>query len=193
MQQKDPSPRPRARPPRGGSRHGPTREWLDPAFNRFLHAALDDGKPDQFLTVVSALARLDLDPWHEAAVLARLSSAGATERLTVLFRKIPAFADAPLDAQRRAARLVELLPRHEDMPKPVPPESDEPVVAQDESAPQEWEQDPSTRRWLKVTIIMVLVIIALSTFARSPLSRLIGANSPSPAAAPASSLGVDPR
>ena len=63
-----------------------------------------------FLSVLSALARLDLDPWREAASLSRMSTATATERLTSLLSATP--------GSRRGAptpdtikRLIGLLPK----------------------------------------------------------------------------------
>ena len=41
------------------------------------------------LSVLSALARLDIDPWQEAANLARLPRETATERLATLIAKLP--------------------------------------------------------------------------------------------------------
>ena len=62
------------------------------------------------LSVVSALARLDLDPWQEAAKLARLPEETATRRLTSLIETLP--NDEPgRDPPTIAARLIRLLPR----------------------------------------------------------------------------------
>jgi len=63
------------------------------------------------LSVLSALARLDVDPWQEAAELARLPRENATQRLASLIAS--ALPDKPsmrLDPGSISARLIELLP-----------------------------------------------------------------------------------
>jgi hypothetical protein len=80
-------------------------------FDDFLFAAIGEEKNGMLLTVLSALARLDVDPWQEAAELARLPGETATQRLASL---IAALSDGPfahLDPGTIAARLILLLPR----------------------------------------------------------------------------------
>ena len=62
------------------------------------------------LSVLSALARLDTDPWKEAAELAGMSIEAANQRMASLIELLP---DAPTkhsDSGTVAARLVALLP-----------------------------------------------------------------------------------
>ena len=63
------------------------------------------------LSVVSALARLDVDPWEEAANLARLPKDAATQRLGALIAALPDGTPARPDPGTIAARLIPLLPR----------------------------------------------------------------------------------
>jgi hypothetical protein len=63
------------------------------------------------LSVLSALARLNLDPWDEAARLARLPRATATSYLTTLIAALPEGPAAPIDPGALAERLIALLPR----------------------------------------------------------------------------------
>jgi hypothetical protein len=63
------------------------------------------------LTVLSALTQLNLDPWQEAAVLARLPADTATWRLVSLIEKLPSRPSAHRDAKAIAAGLITLLPR----------------------------------------------------------------------------------
>jgi len=80
-------------------------------FDNFLFAPIGEESNGMMLSVISALARLDLDPWHEAVKLAELSGEIATTRLASLIAALP---DAPLAHQNPAAiaaRLVALLPR----------------------------------------------------------------------------------
>ncbi|MEO9168020.1 MAG: hypothetical protein ABI230_06435, partial [Aestuariivirga sp.] len=57
-----------------------TSPLLGPQFNDFLFAPVGAEKNGMLLSVVSALARLDLDAWQETANLVRLPRAAATER-----------------------------------------------------------------------------------------------------------------
>ena len=63
------------------------------------------------LSVLSALVRLDVDPWDEAAKLARLPGEIATQRLAALLAKLPDRPSAPQDLGTIAAHLIALLPR----------------------------------------------------------------------------------
>ena len=58
--------------------------FRDLSFDPFLFAAVGEQRNGTLLSVLSALARLDLDPWFEAASLSRLPATPATERLTLL-------------------------------------------------------------------------------------------------------------
>ncbi len=63
------------------------------------------------LTVLSTLARSDLDPWQEAARLTEATGQIATERLAALIASLPGRPSTLLDSGTIAARLVALLPR----------------------------------------------------------------------------------
>jgi hypothetical protein len=99
----------------GGVTRRPTAN-LGAEFNNFLFAiaAETDGGT---VSVLSALARLDLDPWGEAAKLARLPKELAAHRLAGLLAPCAATA-APAQARRTAARLVALLPSGFTIPAP---------------------------------------------------------------------------
>lgn len=49
-------------------------------FNDFLYASIGEERNDIPLTVLSAFARLNLDPWAEAAKLSELPTSAATRR-----------------------------------------------------------------------------------------------------------------
>ncbi|WP_161601252.1 hypothetical protein [Cereibacter sphaeroides] len=55
-----------------------------PEFERFLYASVGKDQEGGAVTVLSALARLNLDPWVEAADLANLSRERAATRLGLL-------------------------------------------------------------------------------------------------------------
>lgn len=84
---------------------------LGPEYNKFLFAiaAEDNGTP---VTVLSALARQDLDPWAESAALSRLPPALAVQRLSRLLAPAAGSAriEAPPQLRRTATKLVALLP-----------------------------------------------------------------------------------
>jgi hypothetical protein len=64
------------------------------------------------LSVLSALARQDVDPWEEAARLARLPKETAVRQLIALLDAPPRRPLVSPDAARIAVRLIALLPRH---------------------------------------------------------------------------------
>jgi hypothetical protein len=83
-------------------------------FDAFLYAAIGEDRNGMPLSVVSALARMNLDPWHEAAALADVSVETATGKLTSL---LAALSDPTLTGSSpgiTAARLIALLPRRLD-------------------------------------------------------------------------------
>lgn len=63
------------------------------------------------LSVLSALARQDVDPWDEAAKLAQLPGEAATKRLASLIAALPDEPWAHSGAGTIAVRLIALLPR----------------------------------------------------------------------------------
>jgi hypothetical protein len=84
---------------------------LAPEFDNFLFARIGEEKNGMLLSVISALARLDLDPWQEAANLAQLPKPTATGRLASLIESLPDGPSTHLDAGTTAARLIAHLPR----------------------------------------------------------------------------------
>lgn len=89
-------------------------------FDRFLFAAIGEDRHGQRLSVLSALARSDLDPWEEAADLADMPRKMANARLTALIAALPGepIAMAPVDAI--AGELIALLPRANNQAPPLP-------------------------------------------------------------------------
>ena len=79
-------------------------------FDDFLFAPIGDDRNDMPLSVLSALARLDIDPWLEAAELARLPRETATQRLASSIAALPPGSTAHLEHGTIAARLIALLP-----------------------------------------------------------------------------------
>lgn len=84
---------------------------LGPEYNTFLFAPIGEAKNGMPLSVLSALARLDVDPWQEAAALIRLPREAAIARLASLIGALPDGSSANLDPRTIAARLIAFLPR----------------------------------------------------------------------------------
>ena len=63
------------------------------------------------VSVLSGLARSDVDPWQEAAKLAQLPGETATKELAALIGALPDRAASYPDPRTIAARLIALLPR----------------------------------------------------------------------------------
>ena len=85
---------------------------LDPQFNGFLFAPIAEDRDGITLSVLSALARRDVDPWEEAAKLASLPGETAISRLATLIDPLPDGPTGSLDPTTIAARLIALLPSH---------------------------------------------------------------------------------
>lgn len=80
-------------------------------FDAFLFAPIAEDKNGMALSVVSALARLDIDPWQEASSLNAMPTEIATKRLASLIKKLPEMLPVHLESGKIAERLVALLPR----------------------------------------------------------------------------------
>jgi hypothetical protein len=78
------------------------------AFDDFLYAPIGDEDNGMVLTALSALARLGVDPWDEAARLSALPRDVATKRLTAIIAGLSRGQWAP--PENIAGRLTALLP-----------------------------------------------------------------------------------
>jgi hypothetical protein len=85
--------------------------FIRPEFDDFLYAPVGMERDEMPLTVLSVLARLDLDPWKEAAELSDLPRDSATQRLASLIARLPGGPWTQTEARGIAYRLIDLLPR----------------------------------------------------------------------------------
>ena len=69
--------------------HAALTPLLGREFDNFLFASIGDDRDGPVLSVVSVLARLDVDPWKEAIDLARMPKPLATDRLASLIASLP--------------------------------------------------------------------------------------------------------
>ncbi len=79
-------------------------------LDTFLYADVGAGLNGSPLTILSMIARLDRDPWAEAAIWATLPRAGAIESLATSIAQMPLVPSALAETRVTAARLVQLLP-----------------------------------------------------------------------------------
>jgi len=80
-------------------------------FDNFLYAVIGEDRHGMLLSVLSALARQNIDPWQEAAKLARLPIKIATCELALLIAALPSGASLCPEPTTTADRLIALLPR----------------------------------------------------------------------------------
>jgi len=87
---------------------------LSSEFNDFLFAPIAEDRHGMPLSVLSALARLNVDPWQEAARLTSLPREAAIQRLTGLIAELPGGSPTHPGPATNAAGLIRLLPHRAD-------------------------------------------------------------------------------
>jgi hypothetical protein len=147
---------------------------LGSEFNAFLFSPIGDDRNGMPLSVVSLLARRDLDPWEEAASLAEMSTDAATRRLESLIQALP---DQPLtlpDPGSVADRLIALLPRRTYLKIQGPEQH---AKAYDAKA-----LTPSRRTIVIAAIVLVSMILLmgaeLAKLRNEPPARPVAADAP---------------
>ena len=93
------------------------------AYNAFLHAEVGEEANGIKLTVLTALTRLGVDPWVEAARLADLPRDVAVTALAASIARLPPLSPGgtwkTANAEAIAARLASFLPTHSTAPRPA--------------------------------------------------------------------------
>lgn len=84
---------------------------LESQYDAFLFASLNE-TDEMTLSVLSVLARQDVDPWQEATRLTELSREQAINSLASKIWKSNSERWSPSEASILAVRLIELLPSH---------------------------------------------------------------------------------
>jgi hypothetical protein len=100
--------------------HAALSPLLGREFDPFLFASVGHQQNGMLLSVLSMFARLDVDPWQEAARLARMSKVTATARLSALIAALPEAPTAGVPIESVAGDLVALLPRPIASATPTP-------------------------------------------------------------------------
>lgn len=141
---------------------------LGTEFDGFLFASVrEDGNGP--LSVLSTLARLDLDPWQTAATLAALPRADAIQNLASLFSGLP---DGLANREATASRLVDCLPNRAACPTGAQSTSPRMGIGAHARAGSIW----------LIYIILMLVIVGVQSLAQSHSSPLQASATQAPAA-----------
>jgi hypothetical protein len=117
---------------------------LESEYDDFLFASVCE-TDEMTLSVLSVLARQDVDPWQEAARLAQLSRGQAVNSLASKIWKSNSERWSPSEASIAAVRLIELLPSH----------------GRDRSSPP-WTDDGNGRLTFWVVAGLLFMSIAIS-------------------------------
>src|SRR5271165_2687878 len=83
--------------------HAALSPLIGPEFDEFLCAPIGEDRNGTMLSVLSALARLDVDPWQEATSLARMPREAAAVRLSALIEALRSSRRAPFRQERAPA------------------------------------------------------------------------------------------
>jgi hypothetical protein len=86
-------------------------------YNDFLFAPICEDTNGTRLSVLSALARMDVDPWEEATKLAAMPKAIAQSTLISTLELLSGKSWKAPEAEVVAARLIQLLPEGAEAPK----------------------------------------------------------------------------
>jgi hypothetical protein len=149
--------------------------FFRPEFGDFVYAAIAADGNEMPLTVLSALSRLDVDPWKEAAELSELPKDTATQRLALLIARLPGGRWPLADARAIAVRLIELLPRRSSS-------------RQSNEKAHSFQQITSSPIVLICATLGLAALIIAATIERSTRSGDTDAPAPSTAALPQTSV-----
>ena len=137
--------------------------FFRPEFNDFFYAPIGAYRSEMPLSVLSALARLDLDPWQEASELSDLPKDTAKQRLASLIARLPGGRWAQADSRAIAERLIDLLPRRSSSKAPIAQ-----PIAQKANGLREMTGSTFARILICAALAVTALIIAAS---REPSSR----------------------
>ncbi len=135
-------------------------------FDKFLGSSIGDDRNGTGLSVLSALARLDVDPWQEATSLSLMSREAAAARLTELIEALPDAQASAIPSRMSAADLVALLPK---------------LKAHDARSPDGAFAAPGVRKTRALFVVSAFAVMMLIVCAMSAhVSPGPGANPPAP-------------
>lgn len=128
----------------------PEYSLINSEFNDFLFAVVGEEKSGMQLTVLTALTRLNLDPWREAARLSELPKGAAINALAATISALPEEDLKWLKSRSIAERLVGRLPNHV---------SSSPKSPQDRSIDDQ-KLKSDVQKWLVWIALAVAVLVA---------------------------------
>jgi hypothetical protein len=123
-------------------------------FDSFLFTALGEDRNGLPLSVVSLLARMNLDPWQEAGTLATLPAEAAARRLTVSLDSLTDPIMRQSISETKVLRLLALLPRR------APPTAPAPLGGAQTDAVRR----PGTRLRIIIFITSAIVLVGAQIF-----------------------------
>jgi hypothetical protein len=139
----------------------PAPATLPSTYDDFLYASLGESANGVLLTVLSVLARQNIDPWEEAADLSRMPHDSAARRLISMITASPGQSSATNQAAV-AERLIALLPRRVAAGGAADALVGEPAA----------HRSPRTVNWIVIAIYIGIMIlsqwIAANFFERPP-------------------------
>jgi hypothetical protein len=118
-------------------------------YNDFLFAWVGEEMGDAQLTVLSALTRLGLDPWQEAARLSDMPRKTAARVFALTIARLPDRSWTTSEVAAIAARLVNRLPEHS-----VPP-----IPAVNSARPRDGRMKARFVTWLILGALAIAVIL----------------------------------
>lgn len=129
-------------------------------YNAFLFASIGEEKTGLQLTVQTALIRLGLDPWQEAARLSGLPKAAAIQSLATAIARLPEGDWVAASLPEIAARLVANLPGRGTPVVPFPagrrPAVERPLIEKMKSAMA--IKTPASARLIWVVLAVALFV-----------------------------------
>ena len=120
-------------------------------YNAFLYAAVGEEAVGLPLTVLTALSRLGIDPWQEAARLSDLPRETAARVFAQTIARLPEGDWKASDAEAIAARLVDSLPLRSGPPIPS--------MAVRCAGGRIEKKNPSFPAWLALSSLFVAVLV----------------------------------
>jgi hypothetical protein len=121
-------------------------------FNEFLFAPVGEEENGTALTVLSALTRLGVDPWREAARLSELPRDAAARMLAAAIAVLPEGDWEVSDAPAIAARLVDRLPSRGT---PIVPPAERERTRNEQTR-------PGSAKWLLWAALAAALLLSLS-------------------------------
>jgi hypothetical protein len=128
----------------------PSPSTLPSTYDEFLYASVGESTNGVLLTVLSVLARQDMDPWKEAADLSRMPRDNAAQRLISMIKASPGQSSTANQAAL-ADRLIALLPRR------IAAVDAAPGVSQGELPVH---RSPHTVNWIVITIYISVMLLS---------------------------------